>query len=116
MTVYNLTTLKNIYMRQQVDKTHKRNYLSLEQKDAIYNAYPVDLFMPNVFVRIGLAVLTFFISLCSVGLIALFTNITHAFDAFLILMGALCYLFLEWMTGYKKHFNSGVDNLLIAAS
>jgi hypothetical protein len=55
-----------------------------------------------------------FILLAFIGLLALLFNF-EGFGAVLFFSLLVCYAMLEVMTGGKKHYNSGVDNVLLAA-
>ena len=116
MTVYNKATLHNLYIYHEVEEACNKHYLSTEIAEVIKKAHPVDLYIPNLFVKIGLAVLTSFICLCVVALLALLLNINGTPAVFLIFTGACCYAMLEVMTGKKKHYNSGADNALMVAT
>lgn len=116
MTVYNTATLKNKHIRQHATEAFKRQYINSDTYKNILEKHPVDLYTPNVFVKIGLGILTVFITFCTVGFIALLFNIDNLFKAFLIVMGIVCYVVLEMMAGKKRHYNSGVDNILMAGT
>ncbi len=116
MTVYKSVTLLNLQLREQVKEAFKKRYISAEVMQQILKEHPVDLYTPNGFIKAGLAVFTLFISLCTIGLFALFLNIGHSASFFFIIMGVVSYLILELMTGQKKHYNSGVDNMLMAVA
>lgn len=114
MTAYNHTDLKNLFIRQQADEAVEEQYISAEIKEEIFSKHPVTLYSPNVAVKIGLGVLTAFIILATLGLCALLFNV-KSFDTFLLFMGTACYVVLEVMTSQNKHYNSGVDNVLMFA-
>ena len=115
MLAYNKTSLRNLVIQEEVAEAVHCQLLSPEKENEVTLHYPVDLYTPNLFVRIGLGILTIFIVLASVGLLALITNFHNA-GAILFLLGAACYGSLEFMVSGKKHYNSGVDNILMMAT
>lgn len=112
MLAYDKTTLRNMIIQEEAEEAAHYGLISAEKKIALQLTYPVDLYTPNFFVRIGLGILTIFIVLASLGLLALLTGFNNA-GGLLIFSGLVCYGFLEMMTSRKKHYNSGVDNILM---
>jgi len=115
MIVYNKTTLRNLFIQQQAEEAAKEGYFSTAILEEVKKAFPVDLYMPDTFVKIGLALLTVFITVCTFGLVALLFNV-ESFTAFFVTAGVACYIVLEVMTVQKHHYNSGVDNMLMLIS
>lgn len=116
MTAYNTTTLENLYIHQQIDDAVDEKYMPIEVAEAIKLQKPVDLYMPNYFVKIGFGFLTFFIIVSTAGLFVLFFNINYLMNVFAVVFGLCCYVALEVITRQKKHYNSGVDTILMAAT
>ncbi len=116
MTAYNTTTLENLYIHQQIDDAVDEKYMPIEVAEAIKLQKPVDLYMPNYFVKIGFGFLTFFIVVSTAGLFVLFFNINYLMNAFAVVFGLCCYIALEVITRQKKHYNSGVDTILMTAT
>lgn len=112
MLAYNKNTLRNLAIHEQAEEAAHHKIISAENVKAIKLAYPVDLYTPNLFVRIGLAILTLFIVIAAVGLLALLTGFEGA-GVMLTFCGLVCYGFLELMVVGKKHYNSGVDLILM---
>ncbi|HLK30672.1 MAG TPA: hypothetical protein VKT28_18995 [Puia sp.] len=115
MIAYNKQSLDNLYMREQLEDAFLKNQISMEELKKCKEKYPVNLYTPNVFVRIGLFVLTIVIVLFSLGLIGLITSIggSDSFTGLLIFFAAIAYGVLEFMIRSKKHFKSGVDDALM---
>src|SRR5690349_6208060 len=111
MLAYNKTSLHNTYVREQAEEAMEHGLLSEQQYKAIAEAHPVDLYTPNVFVKVGLGFLTIVIILLSVGLFVLLFQVYNSFSGFMVFYGLVCYALLE-VIARKKHFNSGVDNVL----
>ena len=115
MLAYNKTTLENLAIHEAAEEAADVNLISAQKENEIKIHYPVDLYSPNIFVRIGLGLLTIFIVLSSAGLIGLMTNFeSPTFILFLFAAGS--FAMLTYMTATKKHFNSGVDHILMAAT
>ena len=115
MLAYNKTTLENLAIHEAAEEAADVNLISAQKENEIKIHYPIDLYSPNIFVRIGLGLLTIFIVLSSAGLIGLMTNFeSPTFILFLFAAGS--FAMLTYMTATKKHFNSGVDHILMAAT
>lgn len=116
MIAYSTETLTNLYIYQQIQEAAAENYLSKEEAETIQQLKPVNLYTPNFFVKIGLGFLTFFILLSTSGLFMLIFHFDMTASVFQLFFGTLCYVALEFITHTKKHYNSGVDTLLMAAT
>ena len=114
MLTYSTTTLENLAIHEAAEEAADLNLISLQKETEIKAHYVVDLYSPNIFVRIGLGLLTVFIVLASVGLLGLMTNFSA--PVFLMLLFAAgCFALLSYITGTRKHFSSGVDHVLMFA-
>ena len=116
MTAYYKNSLENLYHHKQIDEATAMEYISKEQGNTIKDKLPINLYTPNLFVKIGLGVLTYFIIIGSTGLLYLMLSISRFYNLFFVFCGMVSYVFLEIMATKKKHYNSGVDNLLMIAS
>ncbi|MCY7420843.1 MAG: hypothetical protein LH478_03760 [Chitinophagaceae bacterium] len=115
MLAYNKTTLENLAIHEAAEEAADLNLISPQKETEIKTHYMVDLYSPNIFVRIGLGLLTTFIVLSSVGLIGFITNFSSPL-VFMIVFAGGCYAVLSYVTATKKHFNSGVDHVLMLAT
>jgi hypothetical protein len=115
MTAYNITSLDNRVVREQAGEAQEKKCISPEECVQIKAIYPCDLYTPNIYMRIGLFLLTLVIVAFSVGLLALLFAMGGAneFGGLLIFSGLVSYVVLEYMVRGKKHFRSGVDNALL---
>lgn len=118
MIIYNKTSLDNLIIQQQAEQANQMGDLSAAELTAISAAYPVDLYRPNIFMGIGLFVLTSIIVSFSSGLFTLFVYDLRLAETpgFVAFLGITCYIMLELMVRSGKHYNSGVDNALIWVS
>ncbi len=115
MTIYNKTTLHNIFIKKQAAQAFAEGFINKETLEKISANHPSDLYSPNVFVSVGLGLLTALIVVAATGIFMLLFN--FSFESFFMLMaGVGCYACLEIVTGTKKHFNSGVDKVLMFAT
>ena len=115
MIAYNKTSLDNRRIAQQAEEALKAGAISQEQYANIKTAYPISFYTPNVFIRIGLFILTVVIIAFSLGLLALITNASNenAFAALFIITGLITYGALEFIVYNKHHFRSGFDDALL---
>ena len=71
MIAYNTNWLDNLFMQDQAAKAIDEASITKEEEAAIRNAYTVGFYMPNIFVRVGLFILTIIIASFSFGLFSL---------------------------------------------
>src|SRR5436305_1488294 len=116
MIAYNSTSLDNKLVQEQAAEALAKNCITEEENTRIRAAYPVDFYSPNIYIRIGLFILTVIIVTFSVGLLFLITSPGSAETGagiLLIFCGFICYGALEAMIYGKQHFRSGVDDALL---
>ena len=68
MIAYNHKSLDHLLMNEEATFALNHNLISKEEADGIEKAYPVNLYSPNLFIRIGLFLLTAVIVLMVFGL------------------------------------------------
>jgi hypothetical protein len=115
MIAYNKDQLYNLHIHEQLDEAYNEHYISREERENCKKKYAVIFYMPNIFIRSGLFLLTLVISLFSFGLIILlFINGNdESIITVLVLFGLLAYSILEFVVIKKNHFKSGVDDALL---
>ena len=115
MIAYNSLWLRNINTRDQAQEAFHQDYLNKEEYENIKGNYPVGFFTPNLFIRIGLFILTAVILLFGFGLFSLLflNSIVKAIGGMAIFFAFISYAALEYMVREKKHFRSGVDDALL---
>ncbi|HTI11350.1 MAG TPA: hypothetical protein VL832_22410 [Puia sp.] len=115
MIAYNKTSLDNRLVEQQAAEALAAGAISQEEYGKVKMAHPVGFYTPNVFIRIGLFILTVVIIAFSLGLLALITNASNenAFAALFIITGLITCGALEFIVYNKHHFRSGVDDALL---
>lgn len=116
MKAYSDNDLHNLYLREQLSEAYSNGCITAEQHKELHESATVNLYTPNIFIRIGLALLTIVIVSFSAGLVALLTDGGGAPSVFSIMLGGFSYGALELLLSAKKHYNSGVDNILLIAT
>ena len=111
--VYSLENLKNRHIQQLAKDGVEEEYWDGAVAQKIISTHPVNLYSPNPSVTTGLGILTLVIVLAISGLLFLILHISNSISPLLITIALGCYLALEYMTGKKNHFRSGVDNVLM---
>ena len=117
MIAYNNHWLSNLLVRRQADNALSNSCISTEEKDQVYTAYTAGFYTPNIFVRIGLFILTWVILIFTIGLFSLMlmSGRESTFGIMFLFFGAVAYGALEFMVS-KGHYRSGVDDGLLWAA
>ncbi|RAJ88104.1 hypothetical protein CLV59_101869 [Chitinophaga dinghuensis] len=117
MLAYNKTQLDNQEIIAATEKAYKQGYISAEERNNITEAHPVELYSPNVFMRVGIFVLTMIIAIFSMGLFGLMLLSGNAsegtFRGLLFFCGIISYAAAELLIKGKHHYKSGADDALI---
>ncbi|ATP58374.1 hypothetical protein CPT03_18855 [Pedobacter ginsengisoli] len=115
MIIYNNIWLANLLIREEAQKARKAEAISIDEQKKIADKYPVGFYTPNIFIRIGLFILTCIIVSFSVGLLVMMTSNLDIIDTwgFSLFIGIITYIVLEVMIKSNNHFKSGVDDALI---
>lgn len=118
MIAYNKTWLANLRLQQQVKNHVNRGEISDSEFKGIREKYLVGFYMPNIFVRVGLFILTCIIVLFADGLLSLMVANSGMIESagWFIFLGLLSYGGLELMVIGKDHYRSGVDDALLFAT
>lgn len=115
MIAYNRKSLDNLAIHEEAAVALRSNLILQTEMEDIVKAYPVNLYSPNVFIRIGLFVLTAMIILMVFGLFCLMIlgSSGNGFGILAIFISLLTYGGLEMLIHEKKHYRSGVDDAMI---
>lgn len=115
MIIYNQSWLKNLIIKEQVHHELRSGDITTEELKNIETAYPIGFYSPNIFVRIGLFILTAVIFSFSSGLISLIFLGSHSDSpaTWSLIMGIAGYVALEIIAGQKNHFKAGTDDALM---
>jgi hypothetical protein len=115
MIIYNKIGLANLKLQNQIKKDYYAGNITLEEVVKVKLAYPTLFYSPNIFVRIGLFILTNIIVSFSAGLLTLiFSDIKEINpEIWLLLSGVACYFILEHVVKHKHHLCSGADDALV---
>jgi len=117
MIAYNTTALDNLAIQQEVQKAYDNNCVTREEQEAVKKQYAVNLYRPNVFIRIALFIATCIIASFSLGLFSLVLLAAgnggdDAFGGICIFFSFFTYAALEFMVQRFRHYKSGVDDAL----
>lgn len=114
MIAYNHKSLDNLLISEEVQQALSRQLISKEEADAIEKAYPVDLYSPNLFIRIGLLLLTTLVAMMAYGFfcIAILSSSEKAFGTLTLVSSLVTYAALEFFARQKKYYRSGIDDAL----
>jgi hypothetical protein len=118
MLAYNKEWLDNRTTQQEAAAAFEQHCISQEERDRINQACPVPLYTPNIYIRIGLFLLTLTVVLFSLLLlIVMFREISgKSWQAMLIFSGLIAWGALELAVRDRKHYHSGVDDALLVAA
>jgi uncharacterized membrane protein YgcG len=116
MIAYNKEQLDNREIVLEAEKAFRRQLITQEELDSIKAAYPVQLYTPNMYLRIGLFILTLIIGIFSYGflcLIMLSGASENVFGGINIFFAIGSFIVLELLVKEKKHYKSGADAALM---
>jgi hypothetical protein len=113
MLAYNKQSLDNLLIQQESEVALRRKLISKEECTAIAAAHPVNLYTPNIFIRVGLFLATAICALAGFGILTMMFPLSGAMNVILLFYSAFLYAALEWMVHYNKQFHSGVDDALL---
>lgn len=115
MIIYNQSWLKNLIIKDQIHQELRSGDITIEELKNIETAYPVGFYSPNIFVRIGLFILTSVVFSFSSGLVSIIflAGRSNSPATWSLIMGIAGYVALEIITGKKNHFKSGADDALM---
>lgn len=113
MSIYNSIDLKNKFITEQSKIALANGHISKKEYDEIKYHHPIQLYSPNLFVAIGLLLLTFIIFFGAAGLGALILGPYFRSSTLFLLLAIISYASLEYICSVKKHKNSGTDIALM---
>lgn len=115
MTAYGKDNLYNKYVRESATDAFGLGLIPSSTLDVIMEAHPVKLYTPNIFIRIGLGLLSAIAIIFFGVLVGLITGISgeNGFAALCIMLAISCYGLLEFFVSSNKYFNAGIDNVLM---
>ena len=115
MIAYNKIWLDNLAARDAIKDAFYIDAISAAEKEKAEAIFPVGFYSPNIFIRIGLFILTLVIACFSLGLFSLIflDSIERSMGGLTIFFGLLSYAALEFFIHTKHHYRSGVDDALL---
>lgn len=113
MIAYSTTDLDNRLIQRDAYTAFKKQCVTEEEKKAVTAAYPVGLYTPNPFIRIGLFIATVVIAFSVFGIFVIGVNGAGVLSAVVFFFSVAYYVGLEIFVQVKRHFASGVDDALM---
>jgi hypothetical protein len=115
MIAYNKTWLHNLFVQDQINTVFEAGCIDPDEYNHIKSLHTAGFYTPNIFIRIGLFLLTLVIAIFSFGLISLvlIDAIERSISGLTIFFGLVAYAALEFMIATKHHYQSGVDDALL---
>jgi hypothetical protein len=113
MLAYSKQSLDNLLIVHKSEVALHRTLISEEEHAGIAMHYPVKLYTPNIFIRIGLFLATAISAMAGFGILTLMFDFRSGFDVILPFYSIFLYAALEWFVNRTKHFHSGVDDALL---
>jgi hypothetical protein len=115
MIAYNHTSLDNLLLNKEAKFALHHDLISKKKTKGIEKKYPVNLYIPNLFIRIGLFLLTAVIILMVFGLFCLMTlgGADTGFGILSLVFSLLIYAALESLINGKNHCRSGIDDAMM---
>lgn len=120
-TVYNINLLENIAILKKAKQWYANQKISTEQMGKVMSMYPVNYYQPNLFVKIGLFLFTWFLAGAALGIYSLFFAIVLSsmnditpFGIFSsLLFSGLAFFALEKLVKWRNWFSNGIDDALL---
>jgi hypothetical protein len=123
MIAYNLQFISNLKLIQSIKQWFALGLLSLEQKNDALKTYSVPFYNPNLFVKIGLFIFTWFAISGALGVFSLFfiDTLSHGDSKLFSIITCVvfsigCTAVLEHYIKVKQLYRSGVDEALLYAA
>ncbi len=115
MIAYNKTSLHNDRIQEQSTTAFENDLISKEELHNIKLKYPVQFYTPNLFIRIGLFILTGIVVSFSFSLFSIMFMVggENVLKGLLLFVSLLTYAALEFMVKKNHHYQSGVDDALL---
>ncbi len=116
MIIYNGQWLQNNLVQQEAAAAYADNLITQSEKDAAIQFYPSHFYSPNIFIRIGLFILTVLITSFTLGLFFMFFTDGYGEKSIgiqCIFFGIAAGIAAEWIVRAKHHRQSGVDDALM---
>ncbi len=114
MIAYNRQYLDNREVQEQAAEALAKNVITAGEQARIREAYPYTFYTPNIYVRIGLFLLTVLVSACGLGLYMLMFGMgANSVGVPIAFFGLISYGVLELFIHNRGTYRSGVDDALL---
>jgi hypothetical protein len=118
MIAYNKSWLDNLNNKEEIESAFSSKSINAEEKEKFDLLYAVKFYSPNLFVRIGLFILTAIIAIFTMGIFALMgmDSLDRHYHWLILFTGILAYAALEFFVKEKNQYRSGIDDALMWVS
>ncbi len=118
MIAYNTVWLGNLIIQSEIEDAFDEHVITKEEKETIIAKYRVGFYTPDIFIRIGLFILTIIVMIFTYGLLLLLfiNDMERVYGAAAIFLAVVGYMAQEFMIKRKMHYRSGVDDGLLWGS
>jgi hypothetical protein len=113
MIAYNRQQLDNLAAQQEACEAFSKGFITEADYNRIRAEFPYAFYTPNIFVRIGLFLLTVLISVCVLGLLLLMGIGDEHFGGIILFCGLLSFGVLELFIRVRNFYQAGVDDALL---
>lgn len=115
MLAYDSAALDRRAVTMAAHAAERAGLISGEELSAIDSAYAADLHRPNIFIRIGIFLLTVVIVSLVFAFLCLLVSASSeaAIAAIALVFASVLYAILEWVVREKKQYHSGLDDALM---
>jgi hypothetical protein len=113
MLAYKKQDILNREYRDAAKAAMKAGILTEQENTILQNTYPASLYTPNLFLRLGLGVLTLIISLALLGLFLLEISSGNNYQGVIFIVGSMSLVALEVAIHIQKTFQAGIDDVLL---
>lgn len=112
MIAYSRHELTQLEIRSVVLDAASQELITREETAALLNKFPSRFYSPNIYIRIGLGILTMVCISSISSIFGLLLDFRNA-EIILLLTALGCFSLLEYFIQSKYHYRSGIDDTLL---
>ena len=113
MLAYDELELMDLAVREHAEHAAKREVITQAENETINTAYPVNFYSPNIFMRIGLGLVTATATIAIGSLILVLIRPKSSIPFYFLIIAAGMFLLLELFIRKYHHLRSGIDDVLL---
>ncbi len=123
MIAYNKDILEQLAIKEKARYWFSNGQINVTDMAAIFKMYPLTVYKPNIFIRLGLFVFMLYMVSAAMGFFTLFTvaifsvldTMTGYWIVINLIFGGLCFFFLEKFIQWRNWYGNGMDDALLYA-